>query len=319
MAASKRPLCSQSLKIAQVHQETVETVVQQHMDMPPALFYYPLLSPLSLEQDNAVPCIANQFDLSLRPTFTAHMFSYPDVLWLQNDMPSSQLMMTDFSSQTVLLPSAALLPAITTGVTCAPFFKYNLDLQGSIPLQLPTLPHAAMNVFRDNPVESYMLLDVPIKTLSTSGTFNDTKSFTNLPNVPGVDRLAPQSSGTSESVSSRVHARNKKCDYPGCERPYSCDQCDKTFTTKNRQKVHSRGHTGEKPFKCEFPGCSYASTQKCGLSSHENKHLPNKEKKKLRRENVKKLPCPECCKLYKSEEARKQHIWKVHKTKVAAL
>ncbi|KAJ3073038.1 hypothetical protein HDU99_002047 [Rhizoclosmatium hyalinum] len=305
------------------------------MDIPPALFYYPFLSPLSLEQDNAVPCIANPFNLSFRPTFAAHMFSYPDVLWLQNDMPSNQLMMTNFSSQAVPLPSTALLPVITA---CDLFFKYNLDLQQGSLLQLPILPHPAMNVFRDNPVESYMPLDVPIETSTTSGAFNDTNPFTNLPNVPGADRLAPQSSGTSESVSSRAHARNKKCDYPGCERsfskfsnlathklthngkrPYSCDQCDKTFTTKNRQKVHSRGHTGEKPFKCEFPGCSYASTQKCGLSSHENKHLPNKEKKKLRRENVKKLPCPECCKLYKSEEARKQHIWKVHKTKVAAL
>lgn len=50
------------------------------------------------------------------------------------------------------------------------------------------------------------------------------------------------------------------------ERPFRCSFCDKAFTNQGNMQVHQRVHTGEKPYKCTACDKSYA--QKVGLKIH---------------------------------------------------
>ncbi|KAJ1366995.1 hypothetical protein KIN20_027822 [Parelaphostrongylus tenuis] len=50
------------------------------------------------------------------------------------------------------------------------------------------------------------------------------------------------------------------------ERPFRCQFCDKSFTNQGNMQVHKRVHTGERPYTCNSCGKSYA--QKVGLNIH---------------------------------------------------
>ena len=50
---------------------------------------------------------------------------------------------------------------------------------------------------------------------------------------------------------------------------YNCDQCDKTFNSSNRLKLHIEGkHLGIKRFGCE--ACGYRTNDRCRLKDHIN-------------------------------------------------
>ncbi|TRY86414.1 hypothetical protein DNTS_004195, partial [Danionella cerebrum] len=58
------------------------------------------------------------------------------------------------------------------------------------------------------------------------------------------------------------------------EKPHSCDQCGKSFITKNYLQCHMRIHTGEKPHSCDQCGKSFIT--KNNLQCHMRIHTGEK-------------------------------------------
>ena len=59
------------------------------------------------------------------------------------------------------------------------------------------------------------------------------------------------------------------------ERPFECNVCHKRFRQRSAFNNHYRIHTGEKPFKCDL--CDYASTTAGNLKAHIRRHKPKKK------------------------------------------
>lgn len=55
------------------------------------------------------------------------------------------------------------------------------------------------------------------------------------------------------------------------DKPVKCSICGLQLSAKQSLDQHMRVHTGEKPWKCKFPGCSHAFKQQSALS--EQLHL----------------------------------------------
>ncbi|KAK4151320.1 hypothetical protein C8A00DRAFT_17247 [Chaetomidium leptoderma] len=57
--------------------------------------------------------------------------------------------------------------------------------------------------------------------------------------------------------------------FPQSQDRYICQTCNKAFSRPSSLRIHSHSHTGEKPFKCPFPGCGKAFSVRSNMKRHE--------------------------------------------------
>lgn len=89
------------------------------------------------------------------------------------------------------------------------------------------------------------------------------------------------------------------------DREIICGFCGKVFYSEQNLKIHERIHTGDKPYKCDM--CDKSFTQSSSLDTH--------KKGVHKSESEPRLSCHICNRSYKNSNSLKNHIYVEHKMK----
>ena len=117
--------------------------------------------------------------------------------------------------------------------------------------------------------------DKPFKCVHEDCDYASTQSgnlrrHRQLRHAPSENRFRCDGVGCVFSTTSRYALSIHKRSHSG-DRPFKCawpGGCEYAANTAGALKVHMRVHTGEAPFRCRWPGCSYVAKQRPHLTSH---------------------------------------------------
>lgn len=78
------------------------------------------------------------------------------------------------------------------------------------------------------------------------------------------------------------------------EKPYTCEYCSRSFTTRSALVTHFRSHSGERPYRCNECGKAFSTSSY--LLVHRRSHSDEKP-----------FQCEQCDKTFKTRQLRKKH------------
>ncbi|VEU19908.1 DEKNAAC100307 [Brettanomyces naardenensis] len=68
--------------------------------------------------------------------------------------------------------------------------------------------------------------------------------------------------------------------YSSSKKNRSCSICNKVFNRPSGLRIHMHTHTGEKPFKCEWPNCGKRFSVRSNMIRHLKIHKREERKKR---------------------------------------
>ena len=98
-----------------------------------------------------------------------------------------------------------------------------------------------------------------------------------------------------EAPAKKKRGRPKKTVTDPRGREFCCEHCGKTFKQLNVFRVHTRIHTGERPYQCELCGMSF--NQIGTLKDHQKIHTGEKP-----------YPCPHCPSRFTNKTRLTRHV-----------
>lgn len=73
-------------------------------------------------------------------------------------------------------------------------------------------------------------------------------------------------------TSARQYGHSYPSAYPQPQKLYPCPTCTKLFSRPSSLIVHTRSHTGQKPYRCSYASCGKSYSVKSNLRRHEKGH-----------------------------------------------